>query len=112
MAAPLSRDDMLALSDYYSKQKVAPIKFKVDDAKAKLGKAKSDEVLCPMCHLGGFIGQNEIPKNSGQHFVYIVKQLKDFKSRKRTNDAGSMTSVASTLSDADIENIGHYIASL
>ena len=112
MATPLTRDEMLALSDYFSKQKVAPIKFKVDEAKAKLGKAKSDEVLCPMCHLGGFVGQNEIPKNSGQHYAYIVKQLKDFKTRKRTNDAGNMTAVAGTLSDADIENLGHYIAGL
>jgi cytochrome c553 len=30
----------------------------------------------------------------------------------RTNDAGSMTSVARTLSDQDIEDLGHYLASL
>ena len=30
----------------------------------------------------------------------------------RTNDAGNMTSVARTLSDRDIEDLGHYTASL
>jgi cytochrome c553 len=42
----------------------------------------------------------------------VVKQLRDFKNRARTNDAGNMTSVARTLSDEDIENLGHYLASL
>ena len=36
----------------------------------------------------------------------------DFKARLRTNDAGNMTSVARTLSDQDIEDLGHYTASL
>ena len=65
-----------------------------------------------MCHLGGFVGQNEIPRVAGQHYAYIVKQLTDFKARKRTNDAGNMTSVASTLSETDIENLAQYIANL
>ncbi len=34
-----------------------------------------------MCHLGGFIGQNEIPRVAGQQYDYVVKQLKDFKTR-------------------------------
>jgi cytochrome c553 len=42
----------------------------------------------------------------------VKKQLSDFKAKRRTNDAGNMTSVASTLSDADIENLSHYIANL
>ena len=65
-----------------------------------------------MCHLGGFVGQNEIPRVAGQHYDYIVKQLTDFKARKRTNDAGNMTSVSNTLNDADIENLAHYLAGL
>jgi cytochrome c553 len=65
-----------------------------------------------MCHLGGFSGQNEIPRVAGQQYEYVVKQLKDFKARTRTNDAGNMTSVAQTLSEADIENLAHYITSL
>lgn len=112
MAAPLSRDDMLALADYFSKQKQAPVGFKADPAKVAAGRKKSDEVLCPMCHLGEFAGQNEIPRVAGQHYQYVKKQLSDFKARRRTNDAGNMTSVASTLSDGDIENLAQYIANL
>jgi cytochrome c553 len=112
MAKDLTRDEMRALADYFSQQKPPVQTFRSDPAKAALGKAKADETLCTMCHLGGFAGQNEIPRVAGQHYAYIVKQLSDFKARRRTNDAGNMTSVASTLSDQDIENLAHYLVGL
>ena len=62
-----------------------------------------------MCHGGGFKGQNEIPRVAGQQHDYIVKQLTDFKERRRTNDAGNMASVSKTLSDEDIENLAQYL---
>jgi cytochrome c553 len=65
-----------------------------------------------MCHLGGFTGQNEIPRVAGQHYEYFVKQMRDFKTGKRTNDAGNMASVSKTLSDQDIEDLGHYVSGL
>jgi cytochrome c553 len=112
IAAGLTRDEMRALSDWFAAQKPAPIAFMPDAAKATLGKAKADETLCTMCHLGGFSGQNEIPRLAGQQYAYIIKQLGDFKARRRTNDAGNMTSVANTLSDDDIRNLAQYIAGL
>ena len=112
MAAGLSRDEMRELGDYFAQQKPAPQNFAVDAAKARLGKAKADETLCTMCLMGGFAGQNEVPRAAGQNYAYVVKQLTAFKARTRTNDAGSMTSVASTLSAQDIENLAHYLAGL
>jgi len=112
LAADLSRDDMIALGNFFAAQKPAPIAFKADGARVEAGRKISDAVLCPMCHLGGFVGQNEIPRVAGQYPEYIRKQLHDFKARRRTNDAGNMTSVAGTLSDDDIENLSHYIANL
>ena len=64
-----------------------------------------------MCHLGAYQGQNEIPRLAFQHYDYTVKQLQDFKARRRTNDAGNMTSVSKTLSEQDIENLAHYLGS-
>jgi len=112
MAANLSRQDMIDLGNYFAAQKLKPSDFKVDDAKVRLGKAKSDEVLCAMCHLAGFAGQNEIPRVAGQKYDYVVKQLKDFRAKNRTNDAGNMTSVSANLTDADIDNLAQYITSL
>ena len=112
MAANLSKADMQDLAAYFAEQKPATIKFTADPARVKLGAAKVEETLCSMCHLGGLKGQNDIPKLSGQHYDYIYKQLVDFKAHNRTNDAGNMSSVSKTLSDEDIVNVSHYIATL
>ncbi len=103
---------MLDLAAFFAAQKARPNAFKADPARAARGKAKADEVLCTMCHLGGFMGQNEIPRVAGQHYEYIVKQIRDFKTGRRTNDAGNMASVSKTLTERDIEDLAHYLSSL
>jgi cytochrome c553 len=110
--AKLSRADMLDLAAFFAAQKPRPTSFKVDPIKAARGEKKAAETLCTMCHLGGFMGQNEIPRVAGQHYEYTVKQLRDFKTAKRTNDAGNMAAVSKTLSDQDIDDLGHYLAGL
>jgi cytochrome c553 len=112
MAAPLSRQDMLDLGEYFAAQKPKPLAFKADPERVARGSRKAAETLCTMCHLGGFSGQNEIPRVAGQHPQYVIKELAAFKARTRTNDAGSMTAVARTLSEQDIEDLAHYIATL
>ncbi len=112
IAAGLSREDMLDLADYFAAQKPQAVAVKADPAQIEAGQKKAAATLCTMCHLGGFKGQNEIPRVAGQYPQYIVKQLKDFRAHQRTNDAGNMTSVTKGLSDEDIENLAVYIANL
>lgn len=111
-AQGLTREEMFALAEYFSKQKPRPNGFKADAARVARGSKKADETLCTMCHSGSFAGQNEIPRVAGQHYDYIVKQLTDFKARTRTNDAGNMTAVANTLKDEDILDLAHFVANL
>ncbi len=112
IAKVLPRDEMIALANWYAAQKPATNQFKMDPAKVDAGRKVADTVLCPMCHGGGFVGQNEVPRVAGQNPEYIKKQLHDFKAKRRTNDGGNMTSVAHTLSDEDIENLAQYIGNL
>lgn len=108
----LSRDDMFDLAAFFAAQRPRPPQFDPDETRAARGKRKAEETLCTMCHLGAYQGQNEIPRLAPQQYAYIVKQLQDFKARRRTNDAGNMTAVARTLSDSDIEDLGHFLTSL
>src|SRR5262245_1705230 len=112
IVASLSREDMFDLAAFFAAQKPSPTAFKPDPEKAARGEKKAAETLCMMCHLGGFMGQNAIPRVAGQHYEYIVKQMRDFREGKRTNDAGNMASVSKTLSDEDIDALGHYLAGL
>jgi cytochrome c553 len=112
MAANLSKEDMVDLAAYFAQQKPAPSDYPVDSAKVTAGKQVADAALCTMCHLGGFSGQNEVPRVAGQHYEYIVKQLTDFRERRRTNDAGSMTAYAKSLTDEQIDALAQYITNL
>ena len=112
MAANLSSKDMLDLAAYFSMQKPTQQNAKGDAAKIDEGRKIADAALCPMCHLGGFSGQNEIPRVAGQHYDYIKKQLLAFKARERTNDAGSMTAYMNDVTNEQIEALASYIASL
>ncbi|HET9594200.1 MAG TPA: c-type cytochrome [Anaeromyxobacteraceae bacterium] len=111
-AQALSREDMLDLAAFFAAQRPAPQRARPDQARAARGKAKAEEVLCTMCHQGAFKGQNEIPRVAGQHGEYVVKQMQDFKEGRRKNDAGTMSSVSKTLSQADIEDLAQYLLSL
>jgi len=110
--AKLTREDMFDLAAFFATQKPAPTAFKPDPVKAARGEKKAAETLCTMCHLKGFMGQNEIPRVASQHYEYTVKQMQAFKAGQRTNDAGNMASVSKTLSDGDIDDLGHYLAGL
>lgn len=108
----LSRQDMFDLAAFFSAQKPRSADFKVEPARVERGRKKAEETLCTMCHLGGFKGQNEIPRVAGQHPAYVIKQMTDFKAARRTNDAGNMASVSKTLSEQDIVDLAHFLATL
>ena len=75
----------------------------------KAGRAKA--LMCQACHgLDGISKVPEAPNIAGQVEGYLVTQLQAFKSGARRNE--SMTVVASTLSDTDIENLAAYFAAI
>lgn len=112
IAAGLEKQDMKDLAAYFSKQKQERTGFKSEMPRVEAGAKKAAESLCVMCHLGGMKGQNEVPRLAGQHPEYVIAQLKSFKARERTNDAGNMTSLAQTLSEEDMVNLAHWISNL
>ncbi len=112
MVTNLSKQDMRDLGDYFAAQKPKAVPFQADAAKVVRGKKVADDALCTMCHLGGFSGQNEVPRVAGQHQAYVLRQLTAFKQKERTNDAGNMQSVMRNISDEDIEALSHYIANI
>jgi cytochrome c553 len=76
---------------------------------AAAGKAKS--ATCAGCHGAAGISANPLwPNLAGQQEAYLVKQLKAFRDGTRSDPM--MSPMAKPLSDADIENLAAYFASL
>jgi cytochrome c553 len=78
-------------------------------ADVKAGRAKA--LVCQACHgLDGISKVPDAPNIAGQTEAYLATQLRAFKSGARKNEA--MTVVASSLSDADIDNLAAYFAAI
>lgn len=112
VVAKMSDKDFEDLAAYFSAQKPAAAHVATDPKKVAAGRLISEKEHCESCHMPGFVGQKHIPRLVGQHFEYILKQLRGFKDQTRADIDGSMTSAAQPLSQQDIENVAHYIASL
>ena len=109
--APAMRSD----ADMKSELKSDPVKAAnaepVKAGKPDLAKGEASfTALCVACHAAD--GNSLIPANpklAQQHPDYLVKQLQDFKSGKRANPI--MVAFAGMLSDADMKNVAHWLAS-
>lgn len=94
-------------------QAQAPAPAPSASAPAKADLAKGQTIagnVCVACH--AFDGSRGSPANpiiQGQHPDYLVKQLREYKSRKREHPI--MTGIASTLSDDDMKNVAAFYAS-
>jgi cytochrome c553 len=75
----------------------------------KVGQKKA--LMCQACHgLDGLSKVPDAPNIAGQLEPYLVAQLQTFKSGARKSD--SMSVVASSLSDQDIEDLAAYFSAI
>ncbi|MFT5393056.1 MAG: cytochrome c553, partial [Gammaproteobacteria bacterium] len=71
---------------------------------------KGKSAICGACHGADGNSINGLwPKIAGQHEMYLVKQLKDFRAGTRKNP--TMSAMAKPLSDTDIANLAAFFAS-
>src|SRR6266511_1803129 len=69
--------------------------------------------LCATCHsLDGISAMARFPKLAGQRAAYIVKQVRDFRDGRRSNDGGQMQASTSDIDDDDLAKTAAYFASL
>ncbi len=115
MAAGLNEADIRNVAAYFSRFSCGVMGG--DKTKAALGKAKAAN--CAACHsAGGLYGPGAPgvsgiptwPNLAGQNAEYLVNTLKSYQDGSRTHPV--MTSVAKTLSDADIDHLSAYYASM
>lgn len=106
----LSEQDIIDLAEYFSSQSMNRGSFKPDPALAAEGKKVADQAQCVACHQSGFKGLGEFPRVARQKAPYIIKQLKDYRDGARASDV--MAPTAKTLTDAQIEALGHYLGGM
>src|SRR5471032_927613 len=117
----LSDQDLADLAAYFSSQKGSvgaadPKLVAQGEALFRGGKLDQGMPACIGCHSpnGGGNAEAGFPHLGGQHADYIKKQLTAFREGERTNDGDTMVmrTIASKLSNKDIEALASYIQGL
>jgi cbb3-type cytochrome c oxidase subunit III len=116
----LNETDIADIAAYYAGQETAS--GAADPALVEAGKRiflggneKTGVPACIACHSadGKGIAAAGFPRVAGQHAAYTEKQLKDFYSAKRTNDASNvMRDIASRMHMDEIKAVSSYIQGL
>jgi cytochrome c553 len=111
-AASLSDADMADLAAFYAAQTPRRRPAAVDASKAAEGARLAETHHCTSCHRPGLVGHQQIARLAGQDFAYLLKLLRGFKAQTAADLDGTMTTAAQPLTDADIERLVHFMASL
>ena len=110
-AEKLSPADIDALAKHFSEQPFVAAKQPFDAQKAEEGK-KLHARDCAKCHTnGGREPADDASILGGQHLKYLQQAFADYKSGER-EQSKKMAEKWAKWSDADIEAVAHYYASL
>jgi cytochrome c553 len=120
MMAPLSDQDMENVAGYFATQErtigeASPKNLKKGEMIYRGGDQTKQISACIACHgpKGTGNAQAGFPALSGQHPAYVIKQLEDYKSGKRTTDINHiMQDIAAKMDKSDMEWVANYISGL
>ncbi|WP_419796872.1 MAG: c-type cytochrome [Terasakiella sp.] len=118
MAQDLTPDEMVALGKYFAAK--PPLSHRVRDEEFAAvgqylymnGNKYSGVTACKTCHGNEGKGTQKLPRLAGQHKRYLADQLTEFHNRNRTNDNAVMHSIASKLTEMEIQALATYISGM
>jgi cytochrome c553 len=85
--------------------------FTADAARVARGEVLARTNNCVSCHGQKLEGKDTYPRLAGQSYNYLVDQLTNFKTGARHEATGAMPAIAAALSQGDIEDLAHFLAS-
>ena len=118
MAADLTPEEMAVLGEYFASQPPQSHRVRDKDFAAvgyylyHKGNSYSGVAACQSCHGPDGKGTEQLPRLAGQHKRYIVEQLQAFNNGSRTNDHAVMHSIASKLTELEMQALAQYISGL
>ncbi len=83
-----------------------------DAERAARGRALSAEHRCGVCHLADYAGQNQVPRLAGQREDYLLHAMRDYQAGTRQGTDTSMQAVLYGLSERDLADLAHYLATV
>jgi cytochrome c553 len=111
MAKNLSDDDLRALSDAVGRLPgPQPPAEPADPARMQRGHALAEAEHCLSCHNPDLSGHDNIPRLADQREDYLASTLRAYKSNARAGYDGTMAEALATVSEAQIDDLAHFIS--
>ena len=112
IAEALSKDDMMALAEYFEKKQwpsiAQPAAGSEDTATAR---RVNGSIGCTGCHLDRYQGDGSVARIAGQQHDYLLKTMLDFRARTRANNPG-MSDLMNAATEDELKAIAAYLAGL
>ena len=106
-----SDNDMRDVADFIAKlPPPVPPADMADAARLERSRALVAHYRCNICHRADLTGQENVPRLAAQREDYLVKTLRDYKSRARIGYDASMAEVLQPIGDAEIVDLAYFIA--
>jgi cytochrome c553 len=102
--------DIVAMADYFSAQKPVRQETPVNAATFQRGKEIAARMLCGSCHLPDYTGRQQIPRLAGQHEVFLLDSMKQFRDRPGPGRDTIMAASLYGLKDNDLADLAHFLA--
>jgi len=107
----LSDEDITALARHFAAVPAVPaLAGKPVPERQRAGAELSKKLLCGTCHLPGYVGQNQVPRLSGQDEAYLLAAMKQFRDSPGPGRDTIMSSTLRGLSDTELGQLAHYLA--
>jgi cytochrome c553 len=109
--AGMTDEQIGALASHYAAQPVAARPEPAHPDRARLGAETARRMLCGTCHLPDYSGQAQVPRLAGQNEQYLRLSMRQFRDQPGPGRDTIMAASLYGLSDADLDNLAHYLAS-
>ena len=106
----LSDPDLIALAQYFTAQKPAPMAGAVDTARYLRGKELAAQSLCGSCHLPAYQGRDQVPRLAGQHQPFLREVMLEYRDKPGPGRDTVMTNALRGFSNEHLDDMAHFLA--
>jgi cytochrome c553 len=102
--------DIEALSAFYAGLAPRHEPPQRNEAKARRGAVLSERHRCSVCHMPGYVGQNQVPRLTRQREDFLLHTMQEYQSGRRQGTDTQMNAALYGLTDQDLADLAHYLA--
>lgn len=104
-------DEIVQMAGYFAAQ--APTRAATgpaNEAQYRRGQALASRGLCGSCHLPDFTGRQQIPRLAGQHEVFLLQSMKQFRDHPGPGRDTIMAASLYGFKDDELADLAHFLA--